>query len=110
MLDDAPPYTPRHAVGLLLESFARTYPYVPKRALAITDPAELPDKLRHLTESHPPLSTWRAWMDEARLWFVIGRLPNERCRSRDSLLLQMLFVSIDGYPVAAGCWGLSPEG
>ena len=111
MLDDEPPpYTPRHALGLLLESFARTHRYVPDRAHAITDVEELPDRLRDLTERHPPLSTWRAWMDEARLWFVIGRLSDERFQSRDSLLLEMLFVSVDGQPVAAGCWGLSPDG
>jgi len=111
MLDDEPsPSTPRQALGLLLESFARTYRYVPERAHAISDPKELPDRLRHLAERHPPLSTWRTWIDDVRLWFVIGRLSDECCCSHDSLLLEMLFVSIDGQPVAAGCWGLSPQG
>jgi len=108
--DDSPPYALRHALGLLLESFVRTYRYVPERAHAVSDPKELPDRLRHLTERHPPLSTWRAWRDDVRLWFVIGRLSTECCRSRDSLLLEMLFMSVDGQPVAAGCWGLSPQG
>ena len=111
MLTDAPPqYAPRHAVGLLLESFVRTYRYVPDQAHSITDPEDLPNSLRHLTQLHSPLSTWRAWMDEPRLWFVIGRLSEEHRQSHDSLLLEMLFLSVDGRPVAAGCWGLSPQG
>ena len=86
--DDSPPYALRHALGLLLESFVRTYREVPERAHAVSDAKELPDRLRHLTERHPPLSTWRAWRDDVRLWFVIGRLSTECCRSRDSLLLE----------------------
>jgi hypothetical protein len=111
MLDDeSSRCTLRPALGLLLESFARSYRYVPDRATTITDPDALPDRLRPLTESLPPLATWRAWVDEPRLWFIIARLSEERRQWRDLVLLEMLFVSVDGEPVAAGCWGLSAQG
>jgi hypothetical protein len=95
---------------LLLESFVRMHHYVPDQAHAITNPEELPNRLRPLTETLHPLSTWRAWMDEPRLWFVIGRLSDEPCQTCDSLLMEILFVSVDGKPIAAGCWGLSEQG
>jgi hypothetical protein len=99
-----------NALGLLLEHFARTSRYVPDTAQAVTNPDDLPARLLPFTQTDSPLATWRAWIETTRLWFVVGRLSLERYYPRDSLLLEISFLTCDGRLAAAGCWGLSPEG
>lgn len=98
------------ALTTLLDSFARQRRYVPERATPINAADELPERLRRLTGAIRPPAAWRAWSEGARVWFVIGRAAKCPRGHSTATALDLLFLSQDGEAVAAGTWGLAPDG
>lgn len=97
------------ALALLLDSFARQRGYIPERAVPVDLAADLPERLRRLAGAIKPPACWRAWSDGPRFWFMIGRV-RQRAADARSAGLELLFISQDGEPVAAGLWAVGPGG
>ncbi len=98
------------ALALLLENFARQKHYVPETALSIDDAAQLPERLRRQSGKIKQPAAWRAWRDDATIWFLVGRLARYQCSLPGAKGLEVLFFSQDGETVAAGAWELAPDG
>jgi hypothetical protein len=99
--------TPRHA---LLESFVRQLRYLPADAHSVALFEELPRRFQFRARHLGPLSSWRAWTDHVRFWFIAARLCNSQGAPSGVLAMEISFFDSDGQPVAAGEWTLRSDG
>ncbi len=102
--------TPRHAIAILIEMFVSQQRYVPPSAYPLASPEDLPPSLEARVRSLGPLSSWRAWTDDARFWFIAARLCDPPRTAAGLLAMEVLFFDQDGRPVAAGEWTLRGDG
>lgn len=99
-----------NALALLLESFARQQRYIPECAQPLREDDDLPEGLRRLACTVQPPAVWRAWREDARLWFIVGQTSECLAELPSPTVLELLFVSQDAEAVAAGAWCLTRQG
>lgn len=89
----------------LLERFAIETRYVPPHARLVTDLSELPLALEGRATGCDGGAAWRAWTDDARIWFIIGRLSRLWLVQSDNRpMLYVLFFDASGELVTSGVW------
>lgn len=97
-----------HALGLLMEGFARQTRYVPENACAVHSSEELPPAIARAAAGRTG-TVWRAWTDGARFWCVSGRAACAESATGDAIL-ELVFIGSDGSAEAAGAWSLNAQG
>jgi hypothetical protein len=100
----------RHAVDILVNSFVRQLRYLPANARLLVSREELPSGLLNRVRSLGRQSSWHAWTDHVRFWFIAAQLRNSRDASTGLLNLKISFFDSDGRRVAAGEWTLQSDG